>query len=230
MAQSRPTTTTDGAKALAKTITGLDRRVRTLELREDPTGGGGGTSGRWAELQGRGWVAGASGFAQANLGGIWDQSSGGGFTSDGAETVTVPHGRYIVQWVFEFSFLFENPFAGFPSTYFGDGWTFWRGGVHGITNTVIDHTSNEAIYLAPITYVDYGGGDAGLIPYQNVPFVWYDEIESVPGNDQLSVGIRDFYKYFGPVADLSADLSISDLASADGTDGDHNLIIASIGD
>jgi hypothetical protein len=36
MAQSRPTTTTDGAKALAKTIVDLQKRVRTLELREDP--------------------------------------------------------------------------------------------------------------------------------------------------------------------------------------------------
>jgi hypothetical protein len=44
MAQSRPTTTTDGAKALAHEITSLRRRVRELELRPDPTGGGGGTA------------------------------------------------------------------------------------------------------------------------------------------------------------------------------------------
>lgn len=41
MAQTRPKTTTDGAKAIARTITDHGRRIRDLELHPDPVGGGG---------------------------------------------------------------------------------------------------------------------------------------------------------------------------------------------
>lgn len=230
---SRPQTTTDPAKALGRTIANHERRIRSLELTPAPTStGGGGGSGAWCEIQTSGWVQGASGFAQANLDSIWDQSSGAGFTTDGAQTITVPTGRYYVEWVFEFSFLFENPFAGIPTTYFGNGWTLWHGGVDDTANTVF---CNDVWNLetGAVEYVDYGGGDAGLIPYnsgsQVAPFVWTRLIESVPGNDQLTLQIADFYKFFGPILDLSAPLTISDLATANGTGGHHNVIIASVG-
>jgi hypothetical protein len=56
MAQSRPTTTTDGAKALAHEFTSLKRRVRDLELRPDPSGSGSGPVdifASFADLSGR---------------------------------------------------------------------------------------------------------------------------------------------------------------------------------
>jgi hypothetical protein len=82
MAQSRPITTTDGAKALAKTIVDLQKRVRTLELREDPATGGGTSAVRnWAVAYGTstsGWAYNGS-LTVPRLRSL-DQSPGGGFS------------------------------------------------------------------------------------------------------------------------------------------------------
>src|SRR4051812_6708887 len=126
MAQSRPTTTTDGGKALAKTIVDLQKRVRTLELREDPTPTGGGGSGAWMTIDHNStWADGSSFGAYAQIGDVSISDQSGGFTLIDSQTLALPDGVYVVEWSFEFWFPFTNPYT----TYFGDGWVLWRGGV-----------------------------------------------------------------------------------------------------
>jgi hypothetical protein len=117
MAQSRPTTTTDGGKALAKTIVDLEKRVRTLELREDPTDGGGGgvlargarstttRLGRW-----QGYRRLCAGSATS----IDEQS--GGFTLVDSMTLALPDSALRGGVVVQVLFPFTNPYTG---GYFG---------------------------------------------------------------------------------------------------------------
>jgi hypothetical protein len=112
MATSRPTTTTDGGKALAHEIVSLQRRVRTLELREDPTSTGG--SNVYAIIESESWITAAyagAGFDWPVLGTTVDNISAqsGGFeimdvSGELFQTIVLPepgYYRYIWHWTFD---------------------------------------------------------------------------------------------------------------------------------
>jgi hypothetical protein len=229
MAQSRPTTTTDGGKALAKTIVDLQKRVRTLELREDPTGGGGGggTSAGWAQVDNkRDWVDGSGAGAYAQIADIDTFADSGGFTLVDPSTLALPVGLYMIEWSLKFWFPFVNPYSG---GYTGTGWALWRGGPLAVTNSVRSYTSYDERMLMPIEINDDGGGDASVQTEANKYVAWRGIVRASGTSVNLSLGIVDFYDFFPTALDWASDFSATN-QTADNGNGRHNVFIASIGD
>jgi hypothetical protein len=228
MAQSRPTTTTDGGKALAKTIVDLQKRVRTLELREDPTGGGGGgTSGAWAQIDNnRDWEDGSGAGAYAQVADMSTLADTGGFTQIDPVTLALPVGLYVVEWSFKFWFPFVNPYSG---GYTGQGWALWRGGPLAITNPVHSYTSYGERMLMPIQINDDGGGDASIQVEADKVVGWRGIVRAVGADVNLSLGIVDFYDFYPTALDWASDFTAVN-QTADNGSGRHNIWIASIGD
>jgi hypothetical protein len=226
MAQSRPTTTTDGGKALAKTITGLDRRVRTLELREDPATGGGGGSGAWCRLENNGWANGGGIGAYARLGDSSIDEQSGGFTEVDSMTLALPEGLYVVEWSFKFIFLFTNPYT----EYVGKGWTEWAGGALDVPNSVRNFTVYDEHPIAAVQFVDFGGGDAGLQTLNGEAdlIVWRGIVRASGTDVNLALGILEFRDFFPSALDWSLDFNAT-LQAAENGGGHHNIWIASIG-
>jgi hypothetical protein len=215
MAQSRPTTTTDGAKALGREI----------------SSGGGGEDvdelGAWCiiDQNAGGWVDGTAGaYAQAPLStGVIEQS--GGFTVINPTTLELPLGLFVVEWSFDFSF----PFLGAYGGYFGLGWTLWQGGPLAIANTVKNYTSYSEMILLPVQFLNAGGGNGLLASTEFNIYAWRGIVRSGPGSGRrLSLGIVDFYDYFPAAVDFSAGFS-APLDDAHLGSGNQNIVIASVG-
>jgi hypothetical protein len=129
-------------KDLLKRLAVAEDEIRRLKLRTYGSsggggGGGGGAGGAWCELGGTNWVPPGTGigFATANQTII---SQSGEFTQVDPQTITVPHGTFFVEWIFEGAFRFAT-----PPPFLGNGWSLWSGGPD---QEVANHVKEEGFF------------------------------------------------------------------------------------
>jgi hypothetical protein len=212
---------------LLKRYATLESRVRSLELRPVPvsTGGAGAPSGAWCLLSNnRDWVDGTVGFyAQMADMTPWDQS--GGFSLVDPQTLALPAGLYVIEWTFTFEFFFANPYG---SGFFGNGWTTWRGGAVGVPGAVASFGGDHMV--APVTFTDYGGGDASVQQLVGGSVFKWTGIVKAGGFDGslLSLGILEFSDMFKSALDYANDFTEIGQPASTGF-GRQDVWIASVG-